>query len=79
MDAPTCWAACAADLARVLNDTLTRLQAGFARQAQFTADASYEPCSGAVSGCALLAGAIPEESQSVLPTEKACPTNLPMP
>jgi two-component system OmpR family sensor kinase len=30
------------DLARVLNDTFARLQAGFARQAQFTADASHE-------------------------------------
>lgn len=36
------------DLARVLNDTFGRLQASFARQAQFTADASHElrtpPC-----------------------------------
>jgi heavy metal sensor kinase len=30
------------DLARVLNDTFARLQAAFARQAQFTADASHE-------------------------------------
>lgn len=30
------------DLARVLNDTFARLQAGFDRQAQFTADASHE-------------------------------------
>jgi two-component system OmpR family sensor kinase len=30
------------DLARVLNDTFARLQASFARQAQFTADASHE-------------------------------------
>ena len=30
------------DLARVLNDTFARLQANFARQAQFTADASHE-------------------------------------
>ena len=30
------------DLARVLNDTFGRLQASFARQAQFTADASHE-------------------------------------
>jgi heavy metal sensor kinase len=30
------------ELARVLNDTFARLQASFARQAQFTADASHE-------------------------------------
>ena len=30
------------DLTRVLNDTFARLQASFARQAQFTADASHE-------------------------------------
>lgn len=30
------------DLARVLNETFARLQASFARQAQFTADASHE-------------------------------------
>ena len=30
------------DLARVLNDTFARLQASFARQAQFTADAAHE-------------------------------------